>query len=145
MQRKNIKLICLYKDILLKDLAKKCNMDTKNFLTQLAKDNLREKMLSKIANNLNCTLEYLWIDKDSNTNLNENLVLSQSEVIKNICKSKKILHTDLAHKIGTTPQNFTNKLTYNDFKENTLLEIATALNCTLTIKWIDKETGKEFY
>ena len=97
MQRKNIKLICLYKDILLKDLAKKCNMDTKNFLTQLAKDNLREKMLSKIANNLNCTLEYLWIDKDSNTNLNENLLLSQSEVIKNICKLKKILHLSLIH------------------------------------------------
>ena len=50
--------------------------------------------------------------------------------------------TDLAKKIGTTPQNISNKFKRNNFTMKDLQEIADALDCDLEIRFIDRTTGE---
>lgn len=50
--------------------------------------------------------------------------------------------TDLAKKIGTTPQNISNKFKRNNFTMKDLQEIADALDCDLQIRFIDRTTGE---
>lgn len=49
---------------------------------------------------------------------------------------------ELAEKLNTSPSNLTNKFKRNNFTEKELENIASALNCTLKISLIDKETGE---
>ena len=55
--------------------------------------------------------------------------MSMSKKIKHLLIEKNITITQLAKLIGTTPQNLTNKLSRDNFKEKNLEEIAKALNC----------------
>lgn len=50
--------------------------------------------------------------------------------------------TDLAKKIGTTPQNISNKFKRNNFTMKDLQQIADALDCDLEIRFIDRTTGE---
>lgn len=49
----------------------------------------------------------------------------------------------LAGKIETTPQNLSNKLNRDNFNEKELNDIAHALDCSLDISLILKETGEK--
>ncbi len=50
--------------------------------------------------------------------------------------------TDLAKKIGTSPQNISNKFKRNNFTMKDLQEIADALDCDLQIRFVDRATGE---
>lgn len=50
--------------------------------------------------------------------------------------------SDLAAAIGTTRQNLGNKLSRNNFSENDLRKIASALGTDLQVDFIDRETGE---
>ena len=59
-----------------------------------------------------------------------------------LIKRGNISGTDLAKKIGTTPQNISNKFKRNNFTMKDLQEIADALDCDLQIRFIDRTTGE---
>lgn len=50
---------------------------------------------------------------------------------------------ELARLLGLSPQNLNNKMKRDNFTEKDLEEIATALNCTLSITFKLNDTGKE--
>jgi len=60
-----------------------------------------------------------------------------------LVKSGNISESELARRMGTSPQNLHNKLKRDNFTESDLAEIAEALNCKLKIQFISKETGEE--
>lgn len=63
--------------------------------------------------------------------------------IKMCCvKCGDINITELANRTGISRQNICNKSAKNKFSNEDLEKIAEALNCTLEIRFIDKETGK---
>ena len=65
------------------------------------------------------------------------------EYIRLCCvKCGNISEAELARRTGQTPQNMNNKYKRNTFKISELEKVAEALNCTLEIRFIDKETGK---
>lgn len=49
---------------------------------------------------------------------------------------------ELAARLGDTPQNLSNKMKRDDFKESELQRIAEALGYRLEIRFVDKETGE---
>lgn len=51
--------------------------------------------------------------------------------------------SELARRMGISPQNLHNKMARDNFTEKDLLDIADALNCTLKIEFIPKEKGEE--
>lgn len=55
--------------------------------------------------------------------------LNNSEQIKIICKRQKITLTSVAKQMGLSIQNFSNKLTKNNFEEAELRQIASIINC----------------
>lgn len=57
-----------------------------------------------------------------------------------LVKRGNMSESELARKIGTSPQNLHNKFKRNNFSTSELEEIAAALNCDLRIDFIDKET-----
>lgn len=64
------------------------------------------------------------------------------EYIRLCCvKCGNISEAELARRTGQTPQNMNNKYKRNTFKISELEKVAEALNCTLEIRFIDKETG----
>ena len=68
--------------------------------------------------------------------------MGASKQIKQVMIEKNIKIGELAEKIGMKPQALSNKL-YRDTMSYTDVEtIASALECD--IKFIDKESGKEF-
>ena len=60
-----------------------------------------------------------------------------------LVKSGNISESELARRMGTSPQNLHNKLKRDNFTESDLAEIAKALNCDLKIQFISRETGEE--
>jgi len=66
-----------------------------------------------------------------------------SEKIRLLVRRRKITLGDLAEGTGQTRQNFSNKLTRDDFKQSELSEIAGFLGCDLKVTFIDRETGEE--
>lgn len=50
--------------------------------------------------------------------------------------------SQLAEKLGCSSQNLSAKFRRDNFYEKDLLEIAEALDCTLEISFVDKNTGK---
>lgn len=65
--------------------------------------------------------------------------MSMSKKIKHLLIEKNITITQLAKLIGTTPQNLTNKLSRDNFKEKNLEEIAKALNCEFYATFVIKD------
>ena len=59
-----------------------------------------------------------------------------------LVKSGNISESDLARRLGISPQNLHNKMKRDNFTESDLREIANALNCNLKIQFISKETGE---
>lgn len=57
------------------------------------------------------------------------MALTMGEKIRILLRRKKITISDLADMVGTSRQNLTNKLNRDNFSEQELIEIATALGC----------------
>ena len=68
----------------------------------------------------------------------------QSKIIKMICGYRNVKLSDVAGKLNKSTSNFYQMIKRDNFRENELEEIADILNCDLSIKFIDRETGKEF-
>ncbi len=69
--------------------------------------------------------------------------MNVTEYIKLCCvKRDDISSRELARRAGITPQNLSNKYAIDKFSNKDLDKIAEALNATLEIKFIDKESGK---
>ena len=60
-----------------------------------------------------------------------------------LVKSGNISESELARRLGISPQNLHNKMKRDNFTESDLREIAEALNCELKIQFISRETGEE--
>ncbi len=62
----------------------------------------------------------------------------------NLCRVKKgnMSESELARRMGQTPQNLNNKYKRNTFKISELEKVAAALDAELKIEFIDNETGK---
>ena len=61
-----------------------------------------------------------------------------------ICGYRDVKLSDLANRLDKSTSNFYQMLKRDNFRENELEEIANALNCDISIKFVDRETGKEF-
>lgn len=61
-----------------------------------------------------------------------------------LVKRGNMTETELAKRIGTSPQNIHNKFKRNNFTMKDLQEIATALDCDLDVRFIDHTTGQAF-
>ena len=70
--------------------------------------------------------------------------MSMSKKIKHLLIEKNITITQLAQLLDTTPQNLTNKLSRDNFKEKNLQQIADVLNCKFEAKFIieDEQSHK---
>ena len=66
----------------------------------------------------------------------------QGKKIKSILIFKDTSITDLAGKLDKSPQNLSNLLKKDNFREKELEQIADALDCDLRIEFIDRQTGK---
>lgn len=60
-----------------------------------------------------------------------------------LVKRGNISESELARRLGISPQNLHNKMKRDNFTESDLREIAEALNCELKIQFISRETGEE--
>ncbi len=67
-----------------------------------------------------------------------------SKKIKMLLTYRESNATELAKKLGCSTANISQKLKRDNFSEKELLEIANILNCDLSIKFVDRESGKEF-
>ncbi len=68
--------------------------------------------------------------------------MNMREYIKLCCVKRNITEAELARRMGQTPQNLNNKHKRNTFKVSELEKIAEALGATLSVSFIDNETGK---
>ena len=59
-----------------------------------------------------------------------------------LVKRGNMSESELARRMGTTPQNLHNKFKRDNFTVSDLQSIAEALDCDLNIQFISKETGK---
>ena len=60
-----------------------------------------------------------------------------------LVKHGNLSESELARRIGISPQNFHNKMKRDNFTETDLREIAEALGLRLEISFIDPETGEK--
>jgi transcriptional regulator with XRE-family HTH domain len=70
------------------------------------------------------------------------MALTMGEKIRILLRRKKITISDLADMVGTSRQNLTNKLNRDNFSEQELIEIATALGCKFEGFFIFDDDGK---
>lgn len=68
--------------------------------------------------------------------------MDMKEIINVCCVRRKISNAELARKMNTSPANLNHKMQRNNFSTDDLEIIAKALDCTLEIKFLDKESGK---
>ena len=59
-----------------------------------------------------------------------------------LVKRGNISESELARRIGVSPQNLHNKMKRDNFTETDLSEIAAALNCTLSINFQMNDTDE---
>ncbi len=71
------------------------------------------------------------------------MLLTMGEKIKIILKRRKMTVGELADTLGQSRQNLSNKLSRDNFSEKELYEIAEALGCSFSAKFIFKDTGEE--
>lgn len=69
--------------------------------------------------------------------------MKTSEKIRFLIRRRNLTLGDVAEGTNQTRQNFSNKMTRNNFKESELAEIADFLGCDLKIVFVDKQTGDE--
>lgn len=69
--------------------------------------------------------------------------LSMGEKIRIAMSRRGMSIGRLAEEIETTRQNFSNKLSRDNFSEKELHTIAKALNCTFEAKFVMNDTGEE--
>ncbi len=70
------------------------------------------------------------------------------DIAKNIkicLLQKNIQMKELAEKTNQTQQNLTNKMRSNNFRISELEDIAAALNASVEIKFIDKDTNEALF
>ena len=60
-----------------------------------------------------------------------------------LVKRGNISESELARRMGISPQNFHNKMKRDNFTETDLREIAEALGLRLEISFVDPETGEK--
>lgn len=66
------------------------------------------------------------------------------EYIRLCCvKRGNITESELARRMGQTPQNLNNKYKRNTFKISELEKVAEALGARLEVTFVDKETGEK--
>lgn len=69
--------------------------------------------------------------------------MSMTEKIRiALVKCGNLSESELARRMGISPQNLHNKMKRDNFTETDLREIAAALQLELEISFIDPETGK---
>ncbi len=66
-----------------------------------------------------------------------------SEKIRILLIKRKMTMAELADKVETSPQNFSNKLSRDNFTEKEMNVISSALGCKLDITFTMKETGEK--
>ena len=59
-----------------------------------------------------------------------------------LVKRGNISEAELARRLGISPQNLNNKMKRDNFTENDLVEIAKALDCTLSVNFTMNDTGE---
>ena len=69
--------------------------------------------------------------------------LTFGEKIKVIMGRRGLSLTDLAKKLGQSPQNMSNKMSRDNFSEKELKEIAAVLDCTFETVFKMNDTGEE--
>ena len=69
--------------------------------------------------------------------------LTFGEKIKVIMGRRGLSLTDLAKKLGQSPQNMSNKMNRDNFSEKELKEIAAILDCTFETVFKMNDTGEE--
>ena len=67
------------------------------------------------------------------------------EDLKILTIKRNISMSELARRLGESPQNYHLKVKRNTIKDIDLKEAAKALNCEVEIVYKDKDTGKEIY
>ena len=60
-----------------------------------------------------------------------------------LVKRGNISESELARRLGISPQNLHNKMKRDNFTESDLIEIADALNCSLSIDFTLNDTGEK--
>lgn len=69
--------------------------------------------------------------------------MAHSDRIRILCiKNGNISESELARRLGISPQNLHNKMKRDNFTEKDLLEIASVLNCSYTDSFVMNETGE---
>lgn len=67
------------------------------------------------------------------------------EDLKVLTVKKNISMSELARRLGESPQNYHLKIKRNTIKDIDLKEAAKSLNCEVEIIYKDKDTGEEIY
>lgn len=60
-----------------------------------------------------------------------------------LVKRGNIPEAELARRINTKPQNLNSKMKRDNFTEKDLIEIAKALDCSFSAKFVLNDTGEE--
>ena len=68
-----------------------------------------------------------------------------STYIRTCCAARDITVSELSRRIGKTKQGMNQKLTAEYFSTRDLQEIANALGCDLSVRFIDRATGKPLF
>lgn len=69
--------------------------------------------------------------------------MSMTEKIRiMLVKRGNISEAELARRMGVSPQNLNNKMKRDNFTETDLIEIARALDCSLSISFTMNDTGE---
>lgn len=68
--------------------------------------------------------------------------ISISKKIKLACTAAEITISELARRIGTTPQNLNQRLKVDKFSSEELEKIASALGCTFSVDFIFPDGSK---
>lgn len=63
---KQIRMIMIMRDISVNELAKRLNTSPSNMTNKFKRDNFSENELREIANALNCKLDIVFIDNETN-------------------------------------------------------------------------------
>ena len=69
--------------------------------------------------------------------------LSMGDKIKIVLRRRGMTLGDLAEKTGQSRQNLSNKMSRDNFSENELMTIASALGCTYHAGFTLNDTGEE--
>lgn len=69
--------------------------------------------------------------------------LTMGEKIKIILGRRNMTVAQLAEKTGQSRQNFSNKLSRDNFTEKELYSIASALNCSFEATFVMNDTGEK--